>query len=100
MDVLIAAIERRWCEMFSDLAAGLDVPPGIRLRTEGMMEAAALQGLLSAEQLQQRMDARHLECLGCTLAQQFGEQWRALFPFPQIPAMQHRAPVVPSTGDI
>ena len=44
MQSLLNELERRWREMFCALAAGEDLPPARRLRTEGMMEAAALLG--------------------------------------------------------
>lgn len=37
MQVLIEELTRRWRQMFDALAAGDDLPPGSRLRAEGMM---------------------------------------------------------------
>ena len=36
---------------------------------------------------------------GHTFGESLGEDWREVFPFPQVPAMAHRAPVYPSTRD-
>ncbi len=40
MSILLAEIESRWHNIFATLKAGGDVAPGLRLRTEGLMEAA------------------------------------------------------------
>lgn len=85
--------------MFDALAGGGDVPPARRLRAEGMMEAAVLVGEVSREQLLRRMDECYREAFGRTLEEDFGADWQAFYPFPQIPAMGRRAPVFPSTSD-
>lgn len=97
--LLLAQIEERWREMFVDLAAGYDVAPTRRLRTEGLMEAAALLGLSTAAQLLARMDAVYTEVNGESLADALDANWQQFHPFPEIPAMQRRAPVIPSTKD-
>jgi len=99
MDGLQVELEQRWRSMFTALAAGDDVPPARRLRTEGMMESAVLQGSASPEELQQSMDDCYRAVFGEGIAEHFGEDWQAFFPFPQIPAMGRRAPVYPSTAD-
>jgi hypothetical protein len=99
MSALLTELESRWQALFSALAAGSDVAPGQRLRTEGLMEAALLSHAASAEQLTAQMAAYYLEAFGHSLAQDFGEDWQEFFPFPQIPAMAMRAPVYPSTKD-
>ncbi len=99
MDLLEVEIERRWEELFARLAGGEDVAPGMRLRTEGLMEAAAIIGLASRDALQSRMERVYREVFGRPLSDDFGDDWRALFPFPQIPAMGRRAPVYPSTRE-
>ena len=48
---LLDEIPARWQQMFESLVAGYDVAPSVRLRTEGLMEAAVLEGLTSAEHL-------------------------------------------------
>ena len=96
---LLDEIVARWLAMFESLATGSDVAPSLRLRTEGLMEAAVLQGLLSADQLTQLMEQRYLQCYGHTIMADHGDDWQEFFPFPQIPAMAKRAPVYPSTPD-
>lgn len=96
---LIAELEARWDRMFAALAAGEDVPPAQRLRAEGMMEAAELLGVASQESLLDAMDACYQRAFGRPLAADFGSDWQAFFPFPQIPAMAQRAPVYPSTSE-
>ncbi|MCB1855176.1 MAG: hypothetical protein KDI05_09880 [Halieaceae bacterium] len=96
MTILLPEINRRWADMFAALAAGADVPPGQRLRTEGLMEAAVLVGEATAEQLSLAMDACYRQAFGRALGADFGDAWQAFFPFPQIPAMARRAPVYPS----
>jgi hypothetical protein len=98
MSPLLAEVNRRWQRMFSVLAGGGDVPPGHRLRTEGLMEALILLGEVTAGMLQEQMDRVYCEVYGENLAGKFGEDWRTFFPFPQIPAMGIRAPVYPSTS--
>ena len=97
MSPLLTELNSRWRRVFNDLDAGADVPPGLRLRTEGLMEAVALVGELSRDALQAQMDAVYCEINGQGLGASFGEDWRDFFPFPQIPAMGKRAPVFPST---
>ena len=99
MQQLLPEIEQRWADIFRALASGDDVPPGPRLRTEGLMEAAVLVGEASAEELSLRMDQRYRAAFGRGLSADFGEDWQAFFPFPQIPAMARRAPVYPSTPE-
>jgi hypothetical protein len=99
MNELLVELERRWRRMFGMLAQGGDVPPSLRLRAEGMMEAAALLGIATEEALGSAMDACYRRAWGRALAEDFGEDWREFYPFPQIPAVGRRAPVWPSTSD-
>ena len=99
MQPLISELETRWHQMFSALADGDDLPPGIRLRAEGVMEAAVLVGDAEPAEIDAAMDTCYRQAFGCSLEQEFGEGWRDFFPFPQIPAMARRAPVFPSTAD-
>lgn len=99
MDVLLEELARRWSSMFRSLAEGEDLPPGPRLRAEGMMEAALLLGPAGADQIIAVMDDCYRGAFGRGLAQDFGEDWREFYPFPQIPAVMHRAPVFPSTKE-
>ena len=99
MYVLQAELEQRWKSMFSALANGDDVPPGQRLRTEGMMEAAVLLGIATPAALVASMDRCYHVAFGRGLNEEFGADWQEFFPFPQIPAMAKRAPVYPSTRD-
>jgi hypothetical protein len=99
MAALLQEIENRWHSQFRMLADGGDLAPTQRLRLEGMMEAAVLAGEVEAEELVRRMALVYAEIFGRTLADDFGEQWSQLFPFPQVPAMAARAPVVPTTRD-
>ena len=63
------------------------------------MEAAVLVGEIETNALTQRMNATYEAAFGRSIAADFGDNWSALFPFPQIPAMASRAPVVPTTKD-
>ena len=91
----LAQLESRWREMFSALEGGGEVPPGRRLRTEGYMEALVELGLADQSSLQDAMASCYRECYGEPLQ----EDWRELFPFPQVPGFGRRAPVFPSTSD-
>ena len=93
MSALLTELESRWQKLFSALAGGSDAAPGLRLRTEGLMEAALLSGAATAEQLSTQMAASYLEAFGHSLEQTFGNDWQDFFPFPHIPAMEKRAPV-------
>ncbi|RLQ22327.1 hypothetical protein DWB85_08590 [Seongchinamella sediminis] len=84
--------------MFAALARGEDLPPGQRLRAEGLAEAAVLLGASSAA-LDEQMDKCYQAAFGRSLAEDFGADWRSLGPFPENPAMARRAPVYPSTAD-
>ena len=99
MHELEAELESRWRAMFTALADGGDVPPTQRLRTEGMMEAAALLGIASPGALTAAMQRCYAAAFGRGIDEDFGEGWQEFFPFPQIPAMGVRAPVFPSTRD-
>jgi hypothetical protein len=96
MQVLEIELEQRWSTMFAALASGDDVPPSRRLRAEGMMEAAVLLGIATADELLQSMNHCYQSAFGQGIAAAFGDDWQELFPFPQIPAMARRAPVYPS----
>ncbi len=98
---LLVELERRWEALFTQLRDGLDAPPGQRLRIEGMMEAAALTdtGAESPAGVSEAMDAVYRRVTGRSLAADFGDDWQQFYPFPQIPAVARRAPVVPSTAD-
>ena len=99
MSPLLTEIHARWQKIFESLAQGDDVAPSLRLRTEGLMEAAVLAELVSAEQLTSLLEASYQQSYQRSLNLDFGEDWRDFFPFPQIPAMAKRAPVYPSTAD-
>ena len=90
---------QRWQEIFRALRDGADVPPGQRLRAEGMMEAVVLLGISPSETVSAQMAVCYAQVFGQTLEQQWGEHWAQLFPFPQIPGFMQRAPVRPSTRD-
>lgn len=98
MQALRTELEHRWESMFAALAVGDDVAPSRRLRTEGLMEAAVLLGATEAE-LDEALVRCHCRVFDRAPADVFGGDWRTLFPFPQIPAMAKRAPVIPSTSD-
>ena len=99
MIVLLVEVERRWKQLFQRLHDGDDAPPALRLRAEGLMEALVLLDPGSEARVQAAMDVAYQQVYGRTLAADFGEHWADCYPFPQIPAMQRRAPVHPSTAD-
>jgi hypothetical protein len=99
MQALQMELERRWRAMFAALAAGDDLPPAQRLRAEGMMEAAVLLQIATSDELIAAMEHCYRAAFGRGIAEDFGDDWQGFFPFPQIPAMAKRAPVVPSTRD-
>ncbi|PLW68366.1 hypothetical protein [Pseudohalioglobus lutimaris] len=99
MQVILDELERRWLAMFVALAGGDDLPPGQRLRAEGMMEAVVLAGGVTEDELTSAMNASFSAAFGQSLAAAFGEDWRLFYPFPEIPAVARRAPVYPSTKD-
>lgn len=99
MHTLMETIDRRLEALLSQLAAGLDASPGQRLRLEGLMEAAVLLEIATAAEVWALLEARYREAFGRSLEDDLGPDWRSFFPFPQIPAMARRAPVVPSTRD-
>ncbi len=98
MKLLETEIERRYRAMFAALAAGDDLPPAQRLRTEGLMEAAVLLGA-NPDVLQQLMDGCYRDAFGCSLDDALGDGWQDFHRFPEIPAFARRAPVVPSTAE-
>lgn len=99
MGDLMALLDERWQTLFQRLAAGEDAPPTLRLRTEGLMEAALVLELATEEALTARMAEHYQAAFGRSLEQHFDADWQLFFTFPQIPAMAHRAPVYPTTPD-
>ena len=99
MEKLIEELKHRWTSMFTSLAAGDDVPPSLRLRAEGLMEAAVLTGAATEEELDGVMEGCYQQAFGHTIEADFGADWRDFYPFPQIPAMGRRAPVYPGTRE-
>jgi hypothetical protein len=99
MHPIFDEVNSRWRQMFTALAAGDDVPPSRRLRTEGLMEALVLTGEMTPETLQRAMDSVYTEVFGVGLSDEFGIGWQDFFPFPQILAMGRRAPVYPSAPE-
>ena len=89
---LESEVARRWQAMLASICAGEDVPPGLRLRTEGMMEALVLLGH-APEELQQAMADAYREALGRTLDDDLGSDWHEGCPFPEVPYFMQRAPV-------
>ena len=88
-------LEGRWRAIFESLAAGGEVPPSQRLRTEGMMETLVLLGVASEQDLQSSLARLYAEYY----AEPLPPDWTELFPFPQVPGFGQRAPVYPSTSD-
>lgn len=95
----LESLQQRYRDIFATLQAGGEVAPSQRLRAEGMMETLVLLELSSDEELQDLMQGCYEQEFGISLAAQWGEDWRELFPFPQIPGFGRRAPVYPSTRD-
>lgn len=98
-DRVLGLLQGRYQDVFEALAGGGEVSPGQRLRTEGMMETLVLLGVADVLAVQELMDACYAQAFGRTLAEEWGGEWRELFPFPQLPGFGQRAPVVPSTRD-
>ncbi len=91
----LAELEQRWRLIFERLAGGSEVPPSLRLRTEGFMEALVVLGLAAEADLQVALEQQYQHAFGEALP----GDWRELFPFPQVPGFGQRAPVYPSTSD-
>ncbi len=88
-------LERRWRRIFTTLHNGGEVPPSLRLRTEGMMESLVMLELADEAELQAAIADCYQQCYDEPLP----SDWSELFPFPQIPGFGLRAPVYPSTSD-
>ena len=94
-ELALAEIEKRWRSLFAALEEGGEVSPANRLRTEGFMEALVCMGLATETALQDALERCYAECFSEGLA----DDWRELFPFPQVPGFGRRAPVYPSARD-
>ena len=90
-DAVRQPIERRLLQIFGDYQAGRDVPPALRVTTEGMMELALAAGLLSQRQLD--------DCLNKAYSRCFQSEAEPPLRAPLIPVLMKRAPVVPTTKD-
>ena len=99
MDAIRKELEARWQAMLERAVAGDDLPPALRLRAEGLMEALALTGAAEPAALTAAMAEAWERAVGEPLAATLGEDWETVHPFPAIPFYQARAPVVPSTSD-
>jgi hypothetical protein len=99
MSELEREIERRLRCLFQRLADGDDAPPGMRLRLEGLREAAVISGESSAARMQSMMGEVYREVSGQTLEKRLGADWAKYQPFPEIPALVARAPVSVTTRD-
>lgn len=99
MTVLLKEIDRRLSLLYDRLARGHDAPPAMRLRLEGLLEAAKMLELASEGELCARVERRHDEHAAVSLRERCGDDWQRSHPFPQIPAYMERAPVSPSTSD-
>jgi len=98
MNPLREELERRWQQLLERAAAGDDLPPALRLRAEGLMEALVLTGAEEPAALSAAMAEAWEQAMGEPLAATLGEDWETVHPFPAIPFYQARAPVVPSTS--
>ena len=83
MNTLLEHITARLDSLFAQLAEGLDAPPAQRLRLEGLLEAAVLLGGASEDELTALLSSRYQAAFSRTPQDDFGAQWRQLFPFPQ-----------------
>jgi len=99
MEAIRAELEARWQTMLERAVAGDDLPPALRLRAEGLMEALVLAGAAEPAALTAAMAEAWEGAVGQPLAATLGEDWETVHPFPAIPFYQARAPVVPSTSD-
>jgi len=92
---LLVELQRRWQAIFSQLRSGGEVPPSMRLRAEGLMEAVVLLKIADVAELQGSLAVVYADCFDEPLP----PDWQDIFPFPQIPGFGLRAPVYPSTSD-
>jgi hypothetical protein len=90
-DPLVKLIEERVLAFYQAFKTGKDVSPVFQHRTEGMMDAAVLQGLMTEQELQQLKQDCYQEYFGEDLAKEdLGEPRQLL-------TLMQRAPVYPST---
>lgn len=96
MNDLITEIETRLATALERLAAGDDLPPSLRLRLEGLCEAAVIVGAVDAQEIDALVEAQMKSLRGVDLRDALGADWRAMHPFPELPVYMDRAPVSPS----
>ena len=96
MSELLVEIEARLVGALERLAAGDDLPPALRLRLEGLCEAAVLVGAADTSHIDALLEAKTSDLRGVDLRELLGEDWRAMHPFPELPLFMDRAPVSPS----
>ena len=78
---------------------GHDIPPALKYRLEGMMDAARICGLASEGELRALYAQRYETRMSLSLASALGGDWEKEYPFPTLPLYTKRAPVVPTTAD-
>ncbi|MEM6484763.1 MAG: hypothetical protein AAF662_07265 [Pseudomonadota bacterium] len=96
-EAVCAEIEKRLDDLLKRLQHQQDIPPGPLYRMEGLFEAFVLLGAATIDQLDLLLDQRCSSLLGQSMEERLGKNWRAHYPFPQLPFYTARAPVVPST---
>lgn len=99
MTKLRSLLLSRFEDIFKRLEAGEDVPPSLRLRTEGLLEALVLIEEATVDELDKILEDLHKVHRGASLTEELGADWRHLHPFPELPLWMDRAPVFPSTSD-
>lgn len=98
IETLIREIRARLAGALRRLDAGDDLPPSMRLRLEGLCEAAVLTGAATERDIDAMLDTLTKELLGFRLVDELGGDWRCAHPFPELPLFARRAPVSPTTG--
>jgi len=97
-----AEMRSRLDQIYTRLAAGRDVPPGLQLRAEGFAEAGLALSLCSADELVALIEDRHQAHLGVSVSSHCGfaaHEAVADGGTVRLPVQMQRAPVVPTTRD-
>ena len=91
-EILAREIGQRLDILLARLADGDDIPPGSRLRLEGMLESAVLVGS-SMEELRQQIRQCYRPYANIDVDSAAGESWVGHAPFPELPLFLPPAPV-------
>ncbi len=97
-EAFLQEVRERITAIFTDYHNGNDVPPGMRLRLEGFIQAGLRFALVDRSAVEKILVDTHQQVFGAPMPESFPSFDEADQIIP-IPPLMQRAPVYPSTKD-